>query len=91
MTSQNGYAMAWKPAQVLLPAMATRQRALGQGGVETFVDSPLLSVMTDFTAAAGSAYVAYGFGKADNKWSTFFWVISAMSAVKLLHDLSRKA
>jgi len=87
--AQNGYAMSWKPAQVLLPAMTVPKRALGQGGVETFVDSSLLSIMTDFTAAAASAYVAYGFGKADNKWSTFFWVISAMSGVKLLHDLSR--
>lgn len=90
MTS-NGFKMSWKPAQVLLPAMTVPKRALGQGGVETFVDSPLLSVMTDFTAAAASAYVAYGFGQYGNKWSTFFWVISAMSSVKLLHDLSRQS
>jgi len=88
--AQNGYTMSWKPAQVLLPAMAAPKRALGQGGVEQFMESPMLSIMTDFTAAAASAYVAYGFGKADNKWSTFFWVISAMSGVKLLHDLGRQ-
>ena len=89
--AQNGYAMTWKPAQVLLPAMTVPKRALGQGGVEQFMDSSLLSIMTDFTAAAASAYVAYGFSTSGNKASTFFWVISAMSSVKLLHDLSRQS
>lgn len=91
ITREKQFSMSWKPAAVGLPAMSVRPRALGQGGAETLLDSSLLAIMTDFTAASASAYLAYNFGRVDNKWSTFFWVISAMSSVKLLHDLARQA
>jgi hypothetical protein len=84
------YSMSVKPrGSALVPP--PRPMVLGQGGVERFIDSPILAIMTDFTAASASAYLAYSFGQVGNRWSTFFWVVSAMSAVKLLHDLGRPA
>lgn len=83
------YSMSWNPRGSALK-LASRPRALGQGGVESFIDSPILAIATDFTASSASAYLAYNLWRVGNRpWSTFFWVVSAMSAVKLLHDMGR--
>jgi hypothetical protein len=60
-----------------------------KGALTAFVDSPELAALTDIAAASASAYFAYGLGRVQNKWSTFWWVISAGATIKLLHDVSR--
>lgn len=84
MTGKN--VLSWKPAPMTIAP--PHQASLG-APPETFIESPLLALATDFTAASASAFIAHGFGKVGNPWSTFFWVVSAMSTVKFLHDLSR--
>jgi hypothetical protein len=80
--------LALKPGMVPMsqPFMA-RRPGLGNGG--DFMDSNLLNVVTDFSAASLSAYVAYGMSQYGNKWAPLFWVFSAMSSVKLLHDIAK--
>jgi hypothetical protein len=36
-----------------------------------------------------SAFLAWGLGTRKNNWSTFWWVVSGIAFVKLLHDTSR--
>ena len=91
----NTFSLARKPGKVQLasPYMA-RRPGLGQAD---FMNSNLLSIATDFTAAALGGYVAYGLtnarnpdtGEVGSKWAPVFWVFSAMAAVKLLHDIPK--
>ena len=77
-----GYTMAWAPATP--PA---RRAAMGQAA--TFAESPLLALLTDAVVAGSSAYLAWGLGTQNNKWSTFWWVVAAGALMKGLHDMSR--
>lgn len=84
----------WRPAPhraLPSPYRTSLQQATPPvgGGRNPFFDSPLLALVTDGSAAAMSAYLAYGLGRAGNKWSTFFWVVSAAMTMKALHDMSR--
>jgi hypothetical protein len=82
------FSLALKPgtAPMSQPFMA-RRPGLGNGG--DFMDSNLINIITDFSAASISAYVAYGMTRIDDKWAPLFWVFSAMSSVKLLHDIAK--
>ncbi len=91
-----GYSMAWSPAPVKrLPAPTLKRPALGQ--TTEFAESPLLAFLTSATLASSSAFLAWGLANVKddqgrvvgNRWSTFFWVVSGISFVKLLHDTSR--
>jgi len=57
----------------------------------TLLDSPLLALATDVTAASASAYLAFNLGRLDppSGWSTFWWIVSAAAGIKALHDLAR--
>lgn len=84
----------WRPApHRALPSpyrASLRQAAAPAPGTRNpFFDSPLLALVTDGSAAAMGAYMAYGLGRAGSKWSTFFWVVSAAMTMKALHDMSR--
>jgi len=79
-----GYSMSWSPAPLRrMPPSPT----LGQA--TEFAESPLLALITDGIVAGSSAFLAWGLGTRGNKWSTFWWVVSGISFVKLLHDSSR--
>lgn len=83
------YQMAWAPARVRLPApnlSDARRPALGQN---TFWESSTLAIMTDGALTLAAAYLGWGFGERNNKWSTFWWVVAGISTVKTLHDMSR--
>jgi hypothetical protein len=81
--------VAWSPAPARLPSP---YRALGgselgqQGG---FISSPTLNLALDAWTAATAAYLGWGFGRRGNSWSTFWYVVSAVSGFKALYDLSK--
>jgi len=77
------YSMAWAPAT---PPPA-RRPAMGQAA--SFIESPLLALFTDSVAAGSAAFLAWGLGLRNNKWSTFWWVVAAGAVMKGLHDMSR--
>lgn len=74
---------AWAPARLPLPA----SKSLGETG--DFLESPSLALVTDVVVAAATGFFAWGLGAHNNKWSTFWWVVSAMAGVKALHDMGR--
>ncbi len=85
----NGYRMAaWAPAA---PAPRTaapaRGPSLGQG--TPFLESPTVAMITDVVVGGAAAFYAWGLGLQKNKMSTFWYVVAAASAMKLLHDISR--
>lgn len=89
---KTNFSMSWKPAQSKVPSPIQQTKRLGQPSSQfpvPFIDSPELAAMLDLTASAASAYLAFGLQKAGNKWSTFWWIASAATGIKLLHDLSR--
>lgn len=77
------YAMSWAPGGATL---ARTRRSLGQNA---FLESPLVALATDAVAIGSSAFLAWGLGKVDSKWATFWWIVAVGTAVKGLHDLSR--
>lgn len=85
---KRAYSMAWSPAPVRrLPAPVLKGPMLGQ--TQEFAESPLLALFTSATLAGSSAFLAWGLGTRKNNWSTFWWVVSGVAFVKLLHDTSR--
>jgi hypothetical protein len=54
-----------------------------------FIDSPLIQLATDATAAVASGMLGYAFGKHNSRWSTVFWVVSALTGAKGVVDLYR--
>lgn len=88
---------AWSPARYVPPAaqyQAVRPKTLGEVTVPastTLLDSPLLALATDVTAASASAYLAFNLGRLDppSGWATFWWIVSAAAGIKALHDLAR--
>jgi hypothetical protein len=87
-TMQNGYRMAWSPAQPKPQGQA--QAELSQAAPPTpFLESPVLASITDVVVGTAAGFYAWGLGMQKNKWSTLMWVISAANFMKLLHDLGR--
>lgn len=88
-----GFGNGWSPMRYVPPPaayQALRTPALGEvSPSSTILDSPLLSLATDVTAAGASAYLAYGLGKLGSGWATFWWIASAAAGIKALHDLAR--
>ena len=88
--NKRGFTMAWAPAAAkpLPTPFLGRGTALGQMKPLEH-DNKLTSVGIDLAVGIGSAYLGWLLTKADNRWSTFWWVVTGISSVKLLHDLSR--
>lgn len=84
-----GYSMAWAPApnRQLPTPFATSRPNLGQKG--SVLDSREVAMAADLVTVASSAYLGWGTGRKGNRWSTFWWVVSGVSLVKFLHDMSR--
>jgi hypothetical protein len=77
---------AWTPAPFRFPPQDAK-KSLGQGG--GFLDSPVLAVTLDGWTTLTAAYLGWGFGQRHNNWSTFWYVVAAVSGFKFLHDLGR--
>lgn len=86
-----GYSMAWAPApsRRLPTPFQIKKNSLGQQG--TALDSREVSLATDLVILLGSSFIAWGATQRGNRWSTFWWVVSGVTLVKGLHDLSRPA
>lgn len=84
-----GYSMAWAPAphRRLPTPFATKGANLGQKG--SVLDSKEIALGTDLVVLAGSSFMAWGATARGNRWGTFWWVVSGVTLVKFLHDLSR--
>jgi hypothetical protein len=63
-----------------------------------FIDSPILQLATDVSASVASGLLGYAFGRTKDadgnprkpsRWSTVFWVVSALTGAKGLVDLYR--
>lgn len=76
---------AWSPAPFRFPQQAPK--SLGQGS--GFLESPVLALTLDTWTAITAAYLGWGFGQRGNNWSTFWYVVAAVSGFKALHDLGR--
>lgn len=87
--NKRGFTMAWAPAPAkrLPTPFLGRGQAMGQKPVEH--DNKITSVGVDIAVGVGAAYLAWLLSKADNRWSTFWWAVTGISTVKMLHDLSR--
>lgn len=86
-----GYTMAWAPApgrSVPNPFNGlSHGKSLGQRVVEH--DNKITAIGMDALIAVGSGQLAWGLGTANNRWATFWWVVTGIATVKFLHDLSR--
>lgn len=87
--NKRGFTMAWAPAPAkrLPTPFLGRGSALGQKPIEH--DNKITAVGVDAAVGIGSAYLAWLLTRADNRWSTFWWVVTGISTIKMLHDLSR--
>lgn len=56
---------------------------------KAFIDSAMVSFITDLAAAVPAGILAYSFMKAKSGWSNFFWVVAGLAGFKALVDLSR--
>jgi hypothetical protein len=88
--NKRGFTMAWAPA----PAKQLPTPFLGRGGAMGQVkpvehDNKITAVGVDLAVGIGSAYLAWLLTRADNRWATFWWAFTGISAVKMLHDFSR--
>jgi hypothetical protein len=80
--------MAWAPAPMKrLPPTGSRV-ALGQKSV---LATKEVALLTDIAVLTGSAFMVWGTTVEGNKWSTFWWIVSGITAMKILHDASRSA
>lgn len=85
--------MAWAPApNRQLPTPFARKPSLGQQQLPkaSVFDSREIAMAADLVTVASSAYLGWGTGRKGNRWSTFWWVVSGVSLVKFLHDMSRQ-
>lgn len=87
--------MAWAPAPMKrLPTPSSRP-ALGEQ--RTFLATKELAIATDIAVLTGSALMVLGTTTVKNaqgeivgnKWSTFWWIASGITIMKILHDISR--
>lgn len=90
----------WRPAQVrVVPSPMVGQQAVSNppGTVlvpvrPAFIDSPVIQLTTDVAAAVSMGMLGHSFGKVPphgSRWSTVFWVFSALAGFKALYDLSK--
>jgi len=78
--------MGWAPAPFTLPISAAKPN-LGQK--QGALSTKEVSIATDLAVLTGSAFMVWGTSSVGNKWSTFWCIASGVTAMKLLHDLSR--
>lgn len=95
------YATAWRPAQVQLAPAHRPAPALSQAMTNpppgtmivpvkpAFIDSPLVQLISSTTAAVSSGMLGYSFGKANSRWSTVFWAVSAITGFVALINLTK--
>jgi hypothetical protein len=88
--NKRGFTMAWAPA----PAKQLPTPFMGRGGAmgqqpKIEHDNKITAAAIDAAVGFGSAYLAWLLTRADNRWSTFWWVVTGISTIKLLHDVSR--
>lgn len=83
--------MAWAPApnRPLPTPFATSKATLGQQKPPDFLSSKEVAMGADLVTTLSAAYLGWGTGRKNNRWSTFWWVVSGVSLIKLLHDSSR--
>jgi hypothetical protein len=81
--------VAWSPAPTRLPSpyRALGKASLGQSG--GFFESPTVNFILDSWTALAAGFLAVKFGRVGNKWSTFWYVVSATAAFKALYSLSK--
>lgn len=85
----NRFSMAWAPApnRSLPNPFTGRRAALGQKLPPH--DNQVMAVAVDVVVGLGTGYMGYLLMKADNRWSTFWFIVTGMMGIKVLHDLSR--
>lgn len=73
------------------PLLAQRRAWIGapEPAPKAFIDSPMVSFLTDMIAAVPAGIIAWEFQKAGSKWSNFFWGITVAAGMKGMIDLSR--
>lgn len=84
-TNGMAYRPAWTPTPFRFPAHPPK--SLGQSA--GFLDSPLLALTLDSWTSLTAAYLGWGFGQRHNNWSTFWYVVAAVSGFKALYDISK--
>lgn len=79
--------MAWAPAPMKrLPPPASRAN-LGQQ--KSALTTKEIALVTDIAVLTGSALMVWGLTSEGNKWKTFWWIVSGITFMKILHDVSR--
>ena len=88
--------VAWSPAPytgLAAPLIPRRPNSMGNtdtsGTSKAFIDSAMVSFITDLAAAVPAGILAYTYMRAKSGWSNFFWVIAGLASFKALIDLSR--
>jgi len=82
--------MAWAPAPNRpLPTPFIGSKAILGQQKAGFLDSREIAMGADLVTTLSAAYLGWGTGRKNNRWSTFWWVVSGISLVKFLHDSSR--
>jgi len=80
--------MAWAPAPLKRLPPPSRPN-LGQA--KSALSSREVALATDIAVLTGSAFMVWGTTAEGNKWSTFWWIVSGITFMKILHDVSRPA
>jgi len=88
--------VAWSPAPYTSQSapLIPRRPQMGVGTDTTgtpkaFIDSAMVSFITDLAAAVPAGILAYTYMRAKSGWSNFFWVIAGLAGFKAMIDLSR--
>jgi hypothetical protein len=87
--------VAWSPAPYashsapLIPSRTSLGDVDNAGNQKAFIDSAMVSFITDMAAAVPAGILAYTYMRAKSGWSNFFWVVAGLASFKALIDLSR--
>ena len=82
--------MSWAPAPMKRMPIPTSRPNLGQvQQPKTALSSKEVAIATDMAVLTGSALMVWANKKAGNDWSTFWWIVSGVTSMKMLHDFSR--
>lgn len=81
---------SWAPAPMKRMPIPASRPTLGQPQ-RTALSSREVAIATDMAVLTGSALMVWANKKAGNDWSTFWWIVSGVTAMKMLHDFSRPA
>lgn len=79
---------SWAPAPMKRMPIPAARPNLGQQQ-KTALSSREVAIATDMAVLTGSALMVWANKKAQNDWSTFWWIVSGVTAMKMLHDFSR--